>query len=160
MVKKKIDARVRTLVENGVQLGHRTVFVLVGDRGKDQVSQRGAAGAALAAGRPAGHAEDAALSGRRLGYLLLMCSADGWIDRRLPNALPAPHLFGCQVVNLHYMLSKASVRARPSVLWCYKKELGFTTFVELRGWCPFSVRELTPATPPRPPLPPDTARSA
>lgn len=65
MVKKKIDARVRTLVENGVQLGHRTVFVLVGDRGKDQVSQRGTAGAALAAGRPAGHAEDAALSGRR-----------------------------------------------------------------------------------------------
>jgi tRNA(Met) C34 N-acetyltransferase TmcA len=32
-----------------------------------------------------------------------------------------------QVVNLHYMLSKAAVRARPSVLWCYKKELGFTT---------------------------------
>ena len=32
-----------------------------------------------------------------------------------------------QVVNLHYMLSKATVRARPSVLWCYKKELGFST---------------------------------
>lgn len=28
-----------------------------------------------------------------------------------------------QVVNLHYMLSKAVVKARPSVLWCYKKEL-------------------------------------
>ena len=28
-----------------------------------------------------------------------------------------------QVVNLHYMLSKASVKARPSVLWCYKKDL-------------------------------------
>ncbi len=28
-----------------------------------------------------------------------------------------------QVVNLHYMLSKASVKARPTVLWCYKKEL-------------------------------------
>ena len=67
MVKKKIDSRVRTLGENGVKLGQRTMFVLVGDRGKDQV------------------------------------------------------------VNLHYMLSKASVRARPSILWCYKKELGFTT---------------------------------
>lgn len=28
-----------------------------------------------------------------------------------------------QVVNLHYMLSKASVKARPNVLWCYKKDL-------------------------------------
>lgn len=31
-----------------------------------------------------------------------------------------------QVVLLHHMLSKASVRARPSVLWCYKKDLGFS----------------------------------
>jgi hypothetical protein len=31
-----------------------------------------------------------------------------------------------QVVNLHYMLSKASVKARPSVLWCYKKELALS----------------------------------
>jgi len=67
MVKKKIDSRVRTLVENGVGLRHRSFFVLVGDKGRDQV------------------------------------------------------------VNLHYMLSKAQVKARPSVLWCYKKELGFTT---------------------------------
>ena len=28
-----------------------------------------------------------------------------------------------QVVNLHYMLSKAQVKARPTVLWCYKKDL-------------------------------------
>jgi N-acetyltransferase 10 len=28
-----------------------------------------------------------------------------------------------QVVNLHYLLSKTSVKARPSVLWCYKKDL-------------------------------------
>ena len=27
------------------------------------------------------------------------------------------------MVNLHYMLSKTVVKARPSVLWCYKKEL-------------------------------------
>ena len=31
--------------------------------------------------------------------------------------------FPIQVVNLHYMLSKAVVKARPSVLWCYKKDL-------------------------------------
>ena len=31
-----------------------------------------------------------------------------------------------KVVILHHMLSKAQVRARPSVLWCYKKELGFS----------------------------------
>jgi N-acetyltransferase 10 len=67
MVKKKVDARVRTLITNGVKLGQRTFLVLVGDRGKEQV------------------------------------------------------------VNLHYMLSKASVRARPNILWCYKKDLGFTS---------------------------------
>lgn len=32
-----------------------------------------------------------------------------------------------QVVNLHYMLSKMTLQARPSVLWCYKKELGFSS---------------------------------
>ena len=73
MVRKKIDNRIRTLVENGVQQHHRTFFVLVGDRGRDQV------------------------------------------------------------VNLHYMLSKAQVKARPSVLWCYKKELGFSRSVPLRS---------------------------
>ncbi|XP_034241664.1 RNA cytidine acetyltransferase [Thrips palmi] len=67
MVRKKIDNRLRVLIENGVALGHRTMFVVVGDKGKDQV------------------------------------------------------------VILHHMLSKAAVRARPSVLWCYKKELGFTS---------------------------------
>lgn len=32
-----------------------------------------------------------------------------------------------QVVNLHYMLSKMTVTSRPTVLWCYKKELGFSS---------------------------------
>jgi N-acetyltransferase 10 len=32
-----------------------------------------------------------------------------------------------QVVTLHHILSKAQVSARPSVLWCYKKELGFSS---------------------------------
>lgn len=67
MVRKKLDPRIRALIEAGVKERHRTFFVVVGDRGRDQV------------------------------------------------------------VNLHYMLSKASVRARPNVLWCYKKDLGFRT---------------------------------
>lgn len=32
-----------------------------------------------------------------------------------------------QIVNLHFLLSQARISARPSVLWCYKKDLGFTT---------------------------------
>ncbi|KAK1223269.1 N-acetyltransferase 10 [Marasmius sp. AFHP31] len=32
-----------------------------------------------------------------------------------------------QIVNLHFLLSQARVSARPNVLWCYKKDLGFTT---------------------------------
>lgn len=32
-----------------------------------------------------------------------------------------------QVVNLHFLLSQSRTTARPSVLWCYKKDLGFTT---------------------------------
>eukprot|EP00033_Pygsuia_biforma_P002496 GCRY01002766.1.p1 GENE.GCRY01002766.1~~GCRY01002766.1.p1 ORF type:complete len:346 (-),score=55.94 GCRY01002766.1:4-921(-) len=66
-MRKKVDSRVRTLIENGVKTKHRSFFVLVGDKGRDQV------------------------------------------------------------VNLHYMLSKAVVKSRPSVLWCYKKELGFSS---------------------------------
>ena len=66
-MRKKVDSRVRTLIENCVKTRHRSLFVIVGDGGREQV------------------------------------------------------------VNLHYMLSKAVVRARPSVLWCYKKELGFTS---------------------------------
>jgi N-acetyltransferase 10 len=67
MVKKKVDSRVKLVVENAIRRRHRSFIVLVGDRGRDQV------------------------------------------------------------VNLHYMLSKARVKTRPSVLWCYKKDLGFST---------------------------------
>jgi N-acetyltransferase 10 len=38
-----------------------------------------------------------------------------------------------QIVNLHYILSKASVKTRPNVLWCYKKDLGFTTHRKKRA---------------------------
>lgn len=66
-VRKKVDNRIRVQIENGVAQQHRSMFVIVGDRGRDQV------------------------------------------------------------VILHHMLSKATVRARPSVLWCYKKELSFSS---------------------------------
>ncbi|ELT91505.1 hypothetical protein CAPTEDRAFT_195329 [Capitella teleta] len=66
-MRKKIDNRIRVLIENGVAQGHRTMFVVVGNRARDQV------------------------------------------------------------VILHHMLSKAVVRSRPSVLWCYKKDLGFSS---------------------------------
>jgi N-acetyltransferase 10 len=67
MVKKKVDPRVKGLIEQGVRNNHRSLFVLVGDHGKDQVE------------------------------------------------------------NIHRILSSLRVKARPSVLWCYKKELGFST---------------------------------
>ena len=38
MVLKKVDNRIRILIENGVQKRHRSLFVVVGDKGKDQVS--------------------------------------------------------------------------------------------------------------------------
>ncbi|KAF2076961.1 hypothetical protein CYY_001737 [Polysphondylium violaceum] len=66
MVRKKVDSRIRTLIENGVNTNHRSFFVIVGDNGKDQIP------------------------------------------------------------NLHYILSKSIVKARPSVLWCYKEDLGFS----------------------------------
>lgn len=67
MVRKRLDDRVRTLLERSVKTGERSMLVLVGDHGKDQVP------------------------------------------------------------NLHQILTKCSVQARPKVLWCYKKELGFST---------------------------------
>lgn len=66
-MKKKVDPRIRALLEECVANNHRGVIVLVGDKARDQV------------------------------------------------------------VNIHYMLSKLTVAARPSVLWCYKTELGFSS---------------------------------
>lgn len=40
-----------------------------------------------------------------------------------------------QVVILHHMLSKAAIKARPSVLWCYKKELGFSRYRYISIFC-------------------------
>jgi len=65
-MRKKVDPRVRLLVDDAVRQHHRCIFVMVGDRGRDQI------------------------------------------------------------VNMHYMLSKMTSE-KPSVLWCYKKELGFSS---------------------------------
>lgn len=35
-MRKKVDQRIRTLVENGVKLRQRSLFVIVGDRGREQ----------------------------------------------------------------------------------------------------------------------------
>ena len=37
MVKKKIDNRIRVLIENGIKSFHRSLIVVVGDKGRDQV---------------------------------------------------------------------------------------------------------------------------
>lgn len=66
MPRKKVDNRIRVLIENGVVGNHRSLVVVVGEKSRDQV------------------------------------------------------------VLLHHMLTKATVKARPSVLWCYKKDLGFS----------------------------------
>ncbi|XP_045614608.2 RNA cytidine acetyltransferase isoform X1 [Procambarus clarkii] len=66
MVKRKLDNRIRILIENGAALGHRTLVVLVGDKSRDQV------------------------------------------------------------VFLHHMLSKSNLK-QANVLWCYKKELTFSS---------------------------------
>lgn len=66
-MRKQLDPRIPALIANGVKANHRSFFVMVGDKGRDQV------------------------------------------------------------VNLHFLLSQARVSSRPNVLWCYKKDLGFTT---------------------------------
>lgn len=37
MLRRKVDNRIRVLVENGVALRQRTLFVIVGDKSRDQV---------------------------------------------------------------------------------------------------------------------------
>lgn len=36
-MRKKVDERIRTLIENGVKLRHRSMFVIIGDKSRDQV---------------------------------------------------------------------------------------------------------------------------
>ncbi|GMI68635.1 hypothetical protein like AT1G10490 [Hibiscus trionum] len=72
-MRKKVDERIRTLIENGVKNRHRSMFVIIGDKSRDQI------------------------------------------------------------VNLHYMLSKAVVKSRPTVLWCYKDKLELSSHKKKRA---------------------------
>ena len=36
-MRKKIDDRIKALIERGIKLNERTMFIIVGDRGRDQV---------------------------------------------------------------------------------------------------------------------------
>lgn len=38
-MRKKVDNRLRVLIENGVALGHRSIFAIVGEKARDQVSR-------------------------------------------------------------------------------------------------------------------------
>ncbi|GMP25539.1 hypothetical protein CsSME_00002359 [Camellia sinensis var. sinensis] len=72
-MRKKVDERIRTLIENGVKTRHRSMFFIIGDKSRDQI------------------------------------------------------------VNLHYMLTKAVVKSRPSVLWCYKDKLELSSHKKKRA---------------------------
>lgn len=37
-MRKRIDERIRTLIENGVKTRHRSMFVIIGDKSLDQVT--------------------------------------------------------------------------------------------------------------------------
>jgi N-acetyltransferase 10 len=36
-MRKKIDDRIKALIERGIKLNERSMFIIVGDRGRDQV---------------------------------------------------------------------------------------------------------------------------
>ncbi|XP_059432012.1 RNA cytidine acetyltransferase 2-like [Corylus avellana] len=72
-MRKKVDERIRTLIENGVKTRHRSIFLIIGDKSRDQI------------------------------------------------------------VNLHYMLSKAVIKAKPNVLWCYKDKLELSSHKKKRA---------------------------
>lgn len=50
-MRKKVDSRIRTLVENCVKTGQRSLFVIVGDKGRDQVGPAPGGGRRRAAAR-------------------------------------------------------------------------------------------------------------
>jgi len=71
-MRKKVDSRIRILIENVIKLRQRGIFVIIGDRGRDQV------------------------------------------------------------VNMHYLMTKMTAIQRMKVLWCYSKELGFSSHKQKR----------------------------
>eukprot|EP00976_Prorocentrum_cordatum_P112231 1195500-Prorocentrum_minimum.AAC.12 len=99
-MRKKIDNRVRTLIENGIKTRHRSIVVIVGDKGRDQV------------GHP----------------LIPPC-----MHRKAILVAQVPS-HGVGAVGGHRCApcdARAVVKARPSVLWCYKTELHFSRYYSL-----------------------------
>ncbi|ELP90547.1 hypothetical protein EIN_019460 [Entamoeba invadens IP1] len=72
MSKKRVDTRLKTLIENGVSTGQRTLITVVGSKASQQV------------------------------------------------------------MNLYYMMTKAMNTPKERILWCYKKDLGFSTNAKRR----------------------------
>jgi len=65
--KQKVDNRIKTLIENGIKTGERTLMLIVGSKASEQV------------------------------------------------------------MNLYYMYTKAANKSKDNVLWCYKKDLAFSS---------------------------------
>lgn len=129
MVKKKIDERIRTLIENGVKLKHRCVPLCArsdsATRCKDSPDPLRTA--ALHARGFIDHCADPHFPSPTFSQPARLRNPPLPLSRSIP-LLICRTMFVIvgdhgreQVVNLHYILSKASVRARPNVLWCYKK---------------------------------------
>jgi N-acetyltransferase 10 len=85
MVRKRLDDRVRALMELSMATQQRSMLVLVGDHGKDQIPN--------------------------IYQILSKCS------------LQVTRTTDSNIVSSNPMHSNG----RPKVLWCYKKELGFST---------------------------------
>lgn len=109
-MRKKVDERIRTLIENGVKQRHRSMFVIIGDKSRDQACSVSADELMFEAVR---------VACRVIQFSWLRCRSD---------AVFFVVVF-VQIVNLHYMLSKAVVKTRPTVLWCYKDKLELSRFL-------------------------------
>ena len=94
MVRKRLDDRVRALIEQSVSLHQRGMIVLVGDHGKDQIPN--------------------------IYQILSKCSLQVAHQGASTSSTTATTTTTISSNPMHS-------NGRPKVLWCYKKELGFST---------------------------------
>ena len=101
MVRKRLDDRVRALIEQSVSLHQRGMIVLVGDHGKDQIPN--------------------------IYQILSKCSLQ--VTRNNSDTSTTNNSSGTGNNAASTMISSNPMHSngRPKVLWCYKKELGFST---------------------------------
>lgn len=102
MVRKRLDDRVRALIEQSVSLHQRGMIVLVGDHGKDQIPN--------------------------IYQILSKCSLQ--VTRSTDgDHTNATSMNSGTAAAASTMISSNPMHSngRPKVLWCYKKELGFST---------------------------------